>query len=550
MTVPVPSPVEVRRDQKWPRWVVAGLTARRAGRSGALWGYIFGIFVASTALGFAATYKTVAAREHLAATFATNPGIDALIGQAHDVQTVAGFTAWRSMGVLSIIGAVWGILAGTRLLRGEEDAGRFELLLAGRTTRRGATGQAIAGLGVGAAALFTVTALVTVVVGRSSKVHLSAGRGLFLALALVASAVMFLAVGALTSQLGGTRRRAASYGAGLLGASFALRLVADSGTGLGWLRWATPLGWVEDLSPVAHPNPMPLLPIAALTGVAVALAVGLAGRRDLGASVVPDRVDGRPHTLLLRGPGSLALRLARPSLLGWLGGTAAMSFVMGYIAKPAGSAITASASARRVLERLGAAGNGPRVFLGATLLMVSLLICLCAAAQIVAMRSSESDGHLEHLFVRPVRRVSWLAKSLGVNAAALVALGLVTGCLAWAGGALQHSGVPFGELLAAGLNLVAPAWCVLGVGALALGIWPRATSAVAYGLLSWAFLVDFIGGITGLNHWILDTSLFHQITAAPAQPVHWGIDAVVAAIGLAAACIGAVAFSRRDLQGA
>ena len=48
-----------------------------------------------------------------------------------------------------ILGAVWGLLTSTRLLRGEEDSGRWDLLLCGQTTRRGATAQAIAGLGAG-----------------------------------------------------------------------------------------------------------------------------------------------------------------------------------------------------------------------------------------------------------------------------------------------------------------------------------------------------------------------------------------------------------------
>ena len=41
---------------------------------------------------------------------------------------------------LMVLGAVWGLLTSTRLLRGEEDAGRWELLLAGQTTRSGRHG--------------------------------------------------------------------------------------------------------------------------------------------------------------------------------------------------------------------------------------------------------------------------------------------------------------------------------------------------------------------------------------------------------------------------
>jgi len=58
------------------------------------------------------------------------------------------------------------------------------------------------------------------------------------------SPALFLCVGVLTSQLFGTGgARRALYAAGIPRVGYALRMVADSGTGLEWLRWATPLGW-------------------------------------------------------------------------------------------------------------------------------------------------------------------------------------------------------------------------------------------------------------------------------------------------------------------
>jgi ABC-2 type transport system permease protein len=537
------------RRARAPRAVVAGLTARRAARSGGLWGYVFGIFVASSALGYAATYKTRTERDHLAATFGTNAAIEALIGPAHQIQTVAGFTAWRSLGVLSIVGAVWGLLAGTRLLRGEEEAGRWEVLLVGHTTRKGAARQALVGLAAGAATLWTVTALVTAVVGRSSKVDIGLGSALYLALALVASAVMFLAVGALASQLSATRRQAATYAGAVLGLSYALRLLADSRAGLGWLRWATPLGWVEMLRPVVSANPLPLIPIFGLILVLVGLTVSLASARDLGASVLPDRSSASAHTRLLSGPLGLAVRLGRPTIAGWMVAIGAFALLIGFIAKAAGNVITSSSSAEKAISRLGAVGVGPDVFLGVTFLMVALLVSLIGAGQVVETRTEEARGQLDNLLVRPVARWRWLAGRLGVASAVLVAAGLLAGVSSWLGQASQHSGVPVATLLGAGCNVVPPAICVLGIGFLALGLWPRSTSTVSYGVLAWSFLVDLVGGLAGLNHWLLDTSLFHQMAAAPAQSPNWTTSGVMVAVGVAAGACGVLAFTHRDLQG-
>lgn len=543
-------PTTTAEPARRARAVVAAVTARRAARSGALWGYVFGLFVASSALGFAVTYRSTSARDRLAATFGANAGIDAIIGRAHDVATVAGFTAWRSLGVLSIVGSVWGVLTATRLVRGEEEAGRFELLLAGRTTRRAAAGQAMAGLGAGAAVLFALTALITVVVGRSSKVQLAAPRALFLALALVAPAVLFLAVGALLSQLAPTRRRAATYGGALIGVSFALRLIADASTATGWLRWATPLGWVENAEPVAHPSPLALVPIALAGALAVVVTLHLAHARDLGSSVLPERPDRPARLALLSGPGPFSLRLLLPSLLGWAVGAGVMALVMGYIAKPASGAITASATARQAIARLGASGTGASLFLGATLVMVSLLVSLFVAAEVAAARATESDGHLDHLLVRPVRRTAWLAGHAGLVAAGALGCGLVAALSAFAGVSIQRAGLGLGALVAAGCNLACPGLCVLGLGVLVLGLFPRACSAAVYGLVAWSFLVDLVGSVAGLNHWLLDTSLFHQVAAAPAEPVRWLTDGILVGLGALGALGGVVAFARRDLAGA
>ena len=125
-----------------PGTVVARLTARRAVRSGALWGSVFGLAVASSALTYTSFYKTPAARRHLAATFGNDHSVNALYGPAPQLQTAAGFAVFKTSMTLMLLGAVWGLLTSTRLLRGEEDAGRWELLLTGATTRRRAAAQA------------------------------------------------------------------------------------------------------------------------------------------------------------------------------------------------------------------------------------------------------------------------------------------------------------------------------------------------------------------------------------------------------------------------
>jgi ABC-2 type transport system permease protein len=536
------------RAGKSPGAVVAWLTAWKAVRSGVIWGYIFGVAIASSAVSYTRIYKTPAQREALAVAYGANKATSALFGPAAQLQTVAGFTVFKISMTLMILGAVWGLLTSTRLLRGEEDNGRWELLLAGQTTRSGAAAQALGGLSAGVVTLWAVTGLITALTGLYSSVGIGAGPALYFALAMVATAVMFLAVGALTSQLAATRRQAASYAASFLGVSYAVRMIADAGVGLHGLIWVSPLGWVEELQPLTAPQPLALLPIAAFTAVVAAVAVRLAGTRDAGASIVPDRDSSRPHLRLLSGPAGLAVRLVRPVVLSWWTAVAVSGLLFGLIAKSAGGTISGS-SARQVLTKLGAPGTGADAVLGVCFLLLAVLIAFAAAGQITAARSEEGGGRLDHLLVRPVSRWRWLGGRLLVAVAVLLAAGVLAGVFGWLGAASQHAGVGFATMLAAGVNLVPPAITILGIGTLAFGVWPRVTPIVVYVLLGWSLLAVVIGGIGAISHWILDTSVFHQMASAPAVPPHWGANGVMVAIGVVSALIGGIAFNRRDLQG-
>jgi ABC-2 type transport system permease protein len=222
--------------------------------------------------------------------------------------------------------------------------------------------------------------------------------------------------------------------------------------------------------------------------------------------------------------------------------------MLGLVAKSGGSAISASSTLTRAFSRLGAIGA--EAYLGVAFLLMAVFVAFVAAGQISAARGEEAEGRLDNLLVRPVSRPSWLAWRLLVAALAVLAGGLIAGVFSWLGAASQHSGVSFASLLDAGLNIVPPAVCILGAGTFVLGVWPRAATVAAYGLLVWSFLVELVGGIVGLNHWVLDTSVFHQMAAAPAVSPDWTSGGILLAIGAVAAFAGGVAFKFRDLQSA
>ena len=536
------------RASRRARQVVAAISARRMVRSAGLWGAVFGGYIAYAAWEYATSYPTVASREKIALTFGTNAGFSALLGQGQRLATIGGFTAWRAMGVLVPVGAVWAMLAATRLTRGEEDAGRLELLLAGQTTRRRAVAQAEAGLAAGLAVLSVITAAATVAAGSPARIGISPGSALFLATAVVTGAVMFAGVGVFAAQLAETRRQANGIAAAIFGASLLIRVVADSTPGRHWLRWLSPLGWAENLHPVASPAPVMFLPIAAFTAALAAGAVFVAGRRDMGAGVLPVRDTPRPHTGLLHGPAGLAVRLGRPVITGWAAGLAILGLIGGLVAPSAARAISSSSAIERTIGHLGVR-PGSATYLGIIYLIGGVLICFAAAGQVSATRAEEAGGYADHLLARQVSRWHWMTSRLAASTALIIIAGLAAGLSGWAGIASQHTGLSFADFAKAGLNIIPPALFVLGVGSFAYGAWPRLAAPAAYGLVAWSFLIELLATVI-TNRWLLDTSVLHHVQPVPAAQPDWASAAWLTGLGTLAALAGTGLFSRRDLAGA
>lgn len=532
-----------------PGLQIAAQVGVRAARSGCAWGVVFAIYVAVQALAYVAAYRTQAARDQLAQALAGNVGVNALIGPARSINSTAGYLSWRALGVLSLLGGIWGLLTSTRLVRGEEESGRFELLLAGQTSRRRAAVQQAAGLGLGLLSLFAVTAVGTIATGLTASVHFALLQSMFFALCLVGAAAMFLAVGMLSSQLANTRRRAAVLASAFFGAAYLLRMVADSATSLHWLVWLSPLGWIEEARPLTDSTPAALLPALAVTVLATLAAVRLAAARDVGAATLPDRDSAPANLRLLDSQLAFTLRLIRPVSLGWLVSVAVFSLLLGSIAQSAASAVRGDTAIVQVLQRLGGHGALAAAYLGLTFLVVAFLIAMVAAGQITAIRDEEADGRLDNLLMRPLTRTRWLMARLAPAVGVLVAAGLVAGVCAWFGAASQHAGIGFGALFEAGLNVIPPSVFLLGLGVLAFGGWPRHAAAVTYGYLTWAFLLEFIGAVVHASHWLLDTSVFFHVAPAPASSPNWSSAGAVVGVGVLAATIGVVLFRRRDVTG-
>jgi ABC-2 type transport system permease protein len=512
------------------------LWLRQLRRSTIGWAFLFGLSAITVVSAYKAAYPTSADRKGLNILLGANPGFRALYGVAYRLDTPGGFTAWRVGGPLVVLAGVWALLSISRILRGEEEIGRWELLLGMGPTARTATVSALTAFGLSATLEWLVLTAAFLVNG------LAVGSSALLALGIIAGGAAFGAVAALTSQLTHSRRGAAGIAGVALGVAFLVRVVADGTGHFAWLRWTTPLGWIEELRPFAGSHLLPLVPLLVSTAALSVGAVTIAARRDLGQGVLTSSRPVRSHLRLMRSPEGMAWRLVRGGAAIWAISLAAVTMVFGLLSKDVAQFYKESPGFIRFAERLGALkfveASG---FLSLALGFIAVAVAAYGASQVGALRDEEASGRLDHIVARAVSRVRWFAGRAGLM------LGVAPAVGGWAGAALRGSGVGLGSMLVGGLNCLPVAWLFFGIGLLLFGALPRLAPGLAMGTIVGTFLLEIIGALARAPNWLLDLSPFHHVAAAPAAPVNAGAAAVMLGLGAVAAAAGAAAFARRDL---
>lgn len=504
----------------------------------------FGVYAWSNGTEYVRTYPTLADRMQFAQTFGDNKALRIFYGVPKDLLTAGGYAEWRVGGILQVIAAILGLVAAVKVLRAQEDSGRYEVLLSGPFGRTRAFWAALLAAVAGTAVIATATFAGLVIA------NLDVGNSALLALATASVAVSFAGVGALVSQLASSRRVALELGTAAFAAAFLLRIVSDTVSSLAWLRWATPLGWAEDVHPFTDFDPKGFLPPIAAVAILLWISLRLWLRRDVGGGLLASRESRPPRVGLLSSPTALALRGEAFSLTAWVAGTAAFAFVIGVLSASV-SDVNVSRSLEQQFRKLGEISiTTPSGYLSLTFLFFVLVVSLFCCSQMTAARHEESDGRLETLFSSAVGRRNWFGGRLALAVGGAVAISLAAGVLAWAGAAAQGADVSFVGMLKAGLNCLPASLLFLSLGALAFAVVPRAATGFAYGIVLLAFVWQLFGSLLSVPSWTLDLSPFHHIGLLPSA----GFKTVPALVMLAIAAVATIAalrlFRRRDLTGA
>jgi ABC-2 type transport system permease protein len=523
-------------------WHLVRLAARRDRVLVPIWWAVFVMSAASSAAAVAGLYPTEADRVAAATQLNVNPALLTMFGPISDPTSLGQLAMFKmtAMGA-AMVGLLSAVLV-VRHSRGEEEAGRTELVGAGVVGRWAPLAAAIIAV--------TVTDLVLVLAVAGSLIGSGLGvvGSLSFAVAWFVTAITFAAVAAVSAQLASSGRGATGMATGVLGLAYLVRAVADGSDGqLSGLRWMSPVGWAQEVHAFGDIR----WGVSAVgVGAAVllfAVAFALVDRRDLGAGLLPDRA-GRPSAARsLASPLALALRLHRGTLIGWALIIALFSQVLGGLMTNIDGMF--EGNARQFIEALGGKQALQDAFMAAELSFIGLFLAAFAVAAVLRLRAEEAAGRSEALLATRVTR--WSLAGAQVTIALGGAAALLT--LTWLGIGFSASratgdGTWWGKVAGA-VAVQLPAIAVMvGVALLAVALLPRWAVGVSWGVLVTFFLLGEIGPILKLPTWLMDVSPFAHTPRLPGADVSAVGLVALSAVAVALIVAGLVAYRRRDQE--
>jgi ABC-2 type transport system permease protein len=470
------------------------------------------------------------------------------------LDTMGGYLTWRAFGSLSLIFAIWAILASTGAGRGEEERGLTEHWLASGISRVRWLGTRTAAFGAVALISLIATLGTTALVAAGLNDPLPIGGVVLEGVAFLALTLVAFGIGLAVAQLVVTRRAAGSIGAVVIVALYELNAASRS----------VDLGWLGGLSPFAlFDRSRPLLPqgggldlgsviaLYAAAVVLVGLSIAAFVRRDVGGVLAKigserTRVTARPSgDRLLRLPVLSMVDQQRWWLVGWTVGLAILAYFLTSLGRTIVDSMRAIPSLRVYFERLGIGAYSDFIgvlWFGTFLFVLSGL----AITQVNGWAADDGEGRLEAMLTAGASRSRVVVERI---AALLVIVGVVatvTSVVVFFGARSMDIIVPGDRMIVATVDVLPVVFAFGGIGAALVGWRPRvavvllgAVAVISYMLLQFYAIFDW-------PDWVGQLSIY-QLYGTPLSKDDWIGIIILVAIGVAGTAIALYAMRRRDV---
>ena len=487
--------------------------------------------------------------------------------------TPGGYATFKYGGLLPLFVGIWTILAGARMVRGAEERGQMDLLLARPITRTSLLLQKIGALLIAALLIGLLIALLTMGGEAGAKVPVAPAGALLFGFNIAMAALFFGLLALMLSQFM-ARGAAAGWAGGLMVLAYVLDGLGRTVPDLSWVQRISPFFYYQLSKPLIASygtNPGGMLVLAVLCAILIAIAVPLFARRDIGRTVFADLAVGASHAagnsaqrteqvlaaarrgVAVRGVWIHALRRQRSAMLWWIVALCALTFGLVLITRSIESQIQGlfGDTNSAVYKLLGGQSLSTNAgFLnGVLFLYLPLLVSLFAGLMAYRWVGDLDQGRMELVLSTPVPRWQALLERFAavVVATVLATVGIWAAILV--GAEVSGLSLDFGHVTMAALGLL-PLELVTAslVYALAGVLRPGLVLGVLGAFLGLSFVADLLREIFSLPSWVTSLSIFQQYGSPIIDGLGWGAFVVMLLIAAALLALSELQFTGRDLD--
>jgi ABC-2 type transport system permease protein len=482
-----------------------------------------------------------------------------LLGKVYDLNTVAGFVDARFINLMPILLGIFALLAGSGIIRGEEEKNSLDLLLSTPHSRPSVILQK-------AGAFFTVLlainliAYVGLIAGFASlnkPVPYAEGALALLGVTLISG--FFFAVSLMLSQMM-SRKAAAGWTGGILAGTYVVNNLVNNVPSLDWLHYFSPFYYYNLSKPLAVSVGTNWVSYVVLSGLIVpliGLAIWMYHQRDqnnvfsfFASNNVKAVVKAQqPKSIWLANYFAYSVRSMLIGAIIWGLAVSAYVALMLSVFKDVRTEIVNLLNSSDLYKNLGFSGFGDNSSLLGLLFFTFLVIIVAAYAvtQVGSWTSEETDGKLELVLSAPLPRWRLL---LGRFFATILMSALVIGIVA----TTLTIGVIIGgieldafRIFEAFFGLWVLCIVVAAAGYIMAAFQPGLAVSILGGLVILSYIVQLFGQLLKLPKWLVNLSIFTQYGEPLRSGLNWTAQSVMLGIAVAFVAIATYRFSTRDL---
>jgi ABC-2 type transport system permease protein len=484
-----------------------------------------------------------------------------LTGKVPEINTLGGFMYLKAIIYGVVLFALFAILAGSALIRGEEERGSLDILLSTPHSRRNVLLQKVAGLLVVVAFMGVVGWLGLVGGAASAKIDISIGAA---ALTFLDEALVALVYGSLALLLGQilTRKEAAAWAGGILAATYAMFTIGDSLDSLAWLKPFSPIYYFNLSKPLIPSVGMNWWAMAMLVVLTIVFTVASLSmylhrdqndffhllRRNRKVNTSINSLD-QPKSTWLRNDFLFGLHASLPGAVIWGIGIAAYVALIMSIFKSFRESLMGFLNGADIYKQLGfdvTPSNESLLGLSVMFFLV-ILYAAYAVTQVWNWTGEETEGRLELTLSTPQPRWRLTLVRFAVTAFSsfvVVIIALLTFLIS---AAIFNVTVDIGKSIQAFLGLWIICLIIAACGFALSAFKASNATALLGGLVIVSYLLNLLADIFKLPSWVVSLSIFNEY----GQPLSQGLKLLpqLIILGLVAAflAIAVARFHQRDI---